>query len=380
MVALKIDWLSVTFPAEFVEGCQEFGRLEPWRLLDEICLPVRKIETFGKGFQGWKHVASLDGIKGTKLAWGGQRNTVHLSLSASALTFYEETRFFDVVGFVEHVLGLGARVTRLDLALDDKDERVTLERILTARESGHIITRLKFDVPHGIGVLDHDGTKPWTLNWGSRKGGGNVVRIYNKAAEQELDGFWVRVEAELHGDKADQVTHDLVKRGWTGKVAAGVVRGLLDFRDSACGLKDKTSWPMLPWWRDFLGECEVLKFGTAASPDRTVEDDFRYLVNQVSRPFVRAFSVYGEDVITAMVKVGAARLTEEDHIAIELSQTRNAALCPPERDPEAQQAASRAVDEKERNEALAILKRRLQERDWLNQLYEALALEQGSAA
>lgn len=380
MAKLRIDWLSMTFPSDLVDGCRDRGLFDPWRLLGAVCLPVANLQPLEKGFHGWRQVVTLDGVGGTRLAYGGQHGTAFLDLSAQALEFYARSRGLDVVGLIEHAQGLGARITRLDLALDDFERRVTLPRILKARDAGGVVTRLKFNRPQGEGILDRDGAKPWTLYWGTRGGGGNLVRIYNKKAEREAKegacayDFWVRVEAELHRDKADQVARELSRRGWTGSVAGGVVRGLIDFREPQGA--NKSRWPLLSWWSDFLGDCEALKFGSPIETNRTVEDDFRYLVRQAARPFARAVEVYGLDVVASMLAEGRSRFTEADEAAIEHSKAQAAAL-PREQlqdlSPEEREAVRQAIDANHRREPIEALERGLEERDLLNQIYEALA-------
>jgi len=324
---IRVDFLSVTLSSEVAQlGGTSGVAFDVAAILDEICLPVEGWEQ-GGGFNGWKHHVELDGLKGTKLAWGGQFGTVFLSLSASALHFYATARGLDVVEFIEHLYGLGCHVSRLDLAYDDFARRVTFAHIMQAKEAGGIVTRLRFrpERSHVPQLLDRETSHGWTLYWGSKKS--TYLRIYDKRAERIAKGeacdapFWVRVEAELHS-KAHAVTKELIERGWRGDVLKAILRSIIDFRQPQGA--NKSRWPMLPWWENFLGGCDAVLRPESPDTDnnRTVEDDYRYALRQAARPFARIAEVYGMEAIQDIIEAGRRRFDNSDKSMIEMSKAK----------------------------------------------------------
>jgi hypothetical protein len=347
-----VDYLAATISADVGDPVAALQNGDPWRLIEHLALPVESFEDGGGGLLGWQNHLALDGLSGAKIAWGGQSGTAYLSLSASALEFYADVRGLDVIGFIEHLVSIGARVTRLDLALDDHEGRVTRRRLKAAEAAGGVVTRLS-----GPTWVESPGG--WTLYHGSLESRGTIVRIYDKAGERGRPDLapWVRVEVELRGDKAEAVTRELLQRNWSGAVAAGVLRGLVDYREPSNGDPNhKHRWPVLPWWGDLLSDAEVLRFSTPRGALRTVEDDYRYLAAQMSRLMARVSEVYGPEALEDIATAGRERFTERDLAAIELSKARVEAIsreevrerqdtAPPRRDPQ-RDAALAALGER----------------------------------
>ena len=101
----------------------------------------------------------------------------------------------DSVPVLEPLIGEQDKITRLDFAFDS--DTLTVSKVLEAQKRGNIVSMVEYR--SAIYGPDHE---PETLYWG-RRDGSCVVRCYDKAKEQKLDGVrWTRIEYELHGNSA----------------------------------------------------------------------------------------------------------------------------------------------------------------------------------
>jgi len=143
----------------------------------------------------------------------------------------------------------GARLTRVDLAYDDHDGDITWNHVYAA------VTRDEFV---GFRVVSDAGTlkggRGRTVYFGRRgkDGNGRFVRIYDKAAQQNLpaDEHWMRYELELCGDCARQFGEGwLVSEQPDSWISLCLVGGI-DFRevrDEAHGHMERRE--RLAWWQ-----------------------------------------------------------------------------------------------------------------------------------
>lgn len=97
-----------------------------------------------------------------------------------------------------HCLGTSDSVARLDIAFDDHDGPLDLDLILQKADASEIRTRCQTI----RSFKSHTGNKASTLYIGSEKSE-YMARIYNKAAETNTDGHWIRAEETLRKNLAN---------------------------------------------------------------------------------------------------------------------------------------------------------------------------------
>lgn len=187
-VGFSLDWLSFT-----VKGISD--------------TTVARALLFGQDMSVWIEVAPMNGysyavrhpfghivMSNLKRADMG----VHVMFSGSALN-HLLTGGIDQFALIRWAVGEGAKVTRIDLAVDLYGTPVDMDRLYKSKQvKGHEGAARKRERREN----DEGG---YTIYFGSRKSD-KMLRVYNKAAEQGLDGvIWTRFEMEFKSDPAHEV-------------------------------------------------------------------------------------------------------------------------------------------------------------------------------
>lgn len=176
-----LDWLSFTLSSE-----------QNWRQF----LALSNVVSRGKGRHGYAH-RYLDLATGTSIETGSMDIAMghHFTLSGNVLSAIREAGILDDNKLVERIRLFGARVSRVDLALDIWGASFTPDDLAGALRDGtaRIPSRTwRFIDGHQQGI---EGK---TVDTGSPKSD-RRLRFYDKRAEQRIkDGeAWVRLELQL---------------------------------------------------------------------------------------------------------------------------------------------------------------------------------------
>jgi hypothetical protein len=211
-----------------------------------------------KGFlgyrQGWLsrgHAGGLGRI-GTAASWAPRE--VHVDLSQELISDWTYQKFHDVAMWVFEKKG---HFGRIDVALDDRNGVIDVDRIYAAVKAGHCVSHFRQSrLIAGLDLGSGSDTGK-TLCMGSRQSD-TYLRIYDKAAEQRakekpVEGTWIRWEMEWKAERADAVGMALsgLDQDQFQKYIVGVFRSALDFRDCtrADDPKDRYYAPLLDWWK-----------------------------------------------------------------------------------------------------------------------------------
>lgn len=165
----------------------------------------------------------------------------HVILSGKALQKLVAAGI-DLFDLVHDVLALGAKIKRLDLALDIQESGEKVETFVDAYRDGlaETATRSFHEVR---GLLPENGH---TAYFGSRTSE-RMVRVYDKAAETGLLPLsWLRVEAEIKGNRAHGIARHLIELPTKQRTRAihGIIRDIVDF-------------PTIPAWAGALDAVEI---------------------------------------------------------------------------------------------------------------------------
>lgn len=214
-LTFSIDWLNYT--------ALELGT----RVLTAIPYPISGVE-WSPAIPSKGYNTALENKQGCKVSWHTKRDDMgaHVQYSGKCLNKCAEIGVTASMVAMHHNLSHD-RCTRIDLALDARDERLKIGSLASAVKHNQDKLRVK-TYSH---IVSQDGGE--TLYLGSRQSE-QYLRIYNKAAEQQIDGDWVRIELELKGSRAHQVGSMLgrVNEAEMATTARGMVKHLADFQDA----------------------------------------------------------------------------------------------------------------------------------------------------
>lgn len=179
----------------------------------------------------------------------GSAQGVHCSFSGSTLAQMNPR------AILRQALAMGANVTRIDIAIDVHRE-MYLRSMKAAADQGEIVTRAQ-DWP----LIE--GRRGSTLYVGSRSSE-KFLRIYDKAAEQKVDGTWFRIELECKGDFARGVALHVDGNGYD--YFGDIIRGFAD-------------WPTMHQWQEATTSPTLLE--GIAKPEKR-RDTFSWLMKSVA--------------------------------------------------------------------------------------------------
>lgn len=155
------------------------------------------------------------------------------------------------VRVLRRLVRLGFRCTRVDVALDFRDDEGVglIGSMLSSCHAGHLCGARTFEEIHreSSGAL-----QGWTVYAGRRgkAGSGRLVRCYDKGLESKTApaGTWERFEAEFTRDTAHKAAIELVQANdWTD-AAAGLALGSIDFRERRGLSRALARRPRCSWW------------------------------------------------------------------------------------------------------------------------------------
>jgi len=258
-----------------------------WLAYTAICNEGKPASQYSIQQQGWRESAALHGYTravtspmGANVAWNPSVPAmgVHCTYSGSALRSLGKggLMFTDVMQF-HYDNNDGC--SRIDLALDVRDSGLSIPALF--RE----INRLKSNEPtlcnkcsaQSYSLIESENGGA-TLYVGSRTSM-QMLRIYNKAAEQGLTGDWLRFEVEVKGSKA-LALHKQLCEGYHFQMyqrCQQLIVSMVDFN--------------FPAWREIFTQKGV-KIGVPKITDRQTRV---WLMSQVAPAVAKYIQTKGEE-------------------------------------------------------------------------------------
>ena len=250
-----IDWLRLT------------GLYPDW--LDKADTLIREVcpghaENLG-GMHGYR--GSTKWPNGVRLFHGHETSGGMLEIPGGACV----TLGVDVLRHLGNQLLLGGRCTRIDIARDLKaaeGERLTLiDDVLASCKRGELCGA------KGYQVFDHrDATTQDIMGQGiylGSKQSPRFVRLYDKGLEQGTSGpgQWVRWEAQLREDHANQAGVALLAGEEFPRTALGIAHGFIDFRENT-GDPNLERRPRMAFYQRLIATIDLVRTRASEStPD-----------------------------------------------------------------------------------------------------------------
>jgi hypothetical protein len=209
-----LDWLEITYPllGEIMPSIYPPG----WPTSNVEARPTNGYTEARRYADGRIEMFSPD----------NRRMGIHVLMTAETL----KTMNIDDHKLLEFFITNGAKVTRIDFALDVFEKPLDFDALWLMAKSGDYECRLRkppirtMDAGHGD-----------TIYFGRMKSS-VFTRVYNKAVEQNYDGSWVRVETVMRHSRANNAAKLMVRRKLD---ASQLIRGHVNL-------------PRLEWWTDVM--------------------------------------------------------------------------------------------------------------------------------
>lgn len=303
---ISIDWFTCTF-----RQAGGWSRDDILLLCATLALPLKDYES-GGGFLGYGESYRFPwGIVG----FGGdsQAETCCFSLNGSGIAFLLASGIDPLTTF-RVMIGMGAKVTRFDIALDDYAGFLSYERLSNSIGAGAYVStsragiaETRSHVKRGDSFTGRDD-QGFTFYVGSRQSE-TFARIYNKAAEQKEDRHHVRVELEIKGQKADATFRAWLGVDFAAVFACGLARRVIDFKEPG---KDSnvSRHKTCAWWEAFLSYCDKIRVVVvSARPTKTVESVINWIARQVAPSLFVVYRALGPGALARLAEEGRERLS-----------------------------------------------------------------------
>ena len=188
----------------------------------------------------------------------------HVIYSSKTLDRIQEMYKIGGTDILIHHIKSGHNVARLDLAVDFRGYGAHVSDFVTAFKTGNVKTKLR-TATIVTSLTQHRKFSGDTLYIGSMKKRKNLVRVYDKAAEQGKMGDWVRVELQIMSKKATSTAKMLTESENIKSDIIAIIRGVADF-------------PTVECWRQLTVDIDSIKMETIP---KTIGDTERWLLKQV---------------------------------------------------------------------------------------------------
>lgn len=234
---LSIDWISTTakqIPNNIMHP--SYPLLHDWENWHE-CTPRLGYEV------GVKHGTGVTAF----FAPSRPQMGIHTIYSGKSIKRINDMHGDNGIDILIYHIQQGHRIARMDVALDFVGYGLQVSDFEQKFLMGEAKTRLK--TASTTKSLTHDGH---TFYIGSTKARKKLVRIYDKAAEQGIDGDWIRLEVQIMGKPATTAAKRITDFGNVREHMLEVIKGIVDF-------------PTIEPFAEAFDNTEAIKIGSQSS-------------------------------------------------------------------------------------------------------------------
>lgn len=225
----------------------------------------------------------------------------------------------DLSDFLALLSHYATRFTRIDLAVDDYARNVSLSEVESAARRGDMTGFRVWEPRTGslaAGCGPSAGFQTVAFGKRGKMGSGKYVRIYDKGIQSGGAKDCIRIEAEYHKFRADEVARSLAAAEpcQYHRLILGWLKGTISFIDRKVAECPKDC-PLLPWWAAIFSNVDRVCFRPKVVV-RSFEKSLEWLETQVAPTFemvVRCLSLAQEgaiyDFLDRLQTIGSCRLS-----------------------------------------------------------------------
>lgn len=316
--AATIDWL--TFTVKMITDPVEV--IKRFLYMDSNLFADNDFGKFGyrKSMQFGGIMVYYDPAEGRKLEMG-----VCVSMTGVGCRTFEQHTRLTAAGtplraLIEQIhISDNVNCTRLDLALDDKDKLLDLDRISDAVESGCVNSRIrKRTIYRGYDGSDRSGT---TVYIGAPSSDFRI-RFYDKSKEKYKPDderyylHWVRLEMVMRGKNADGCVAAICNSDDLGLLASAILNDKLAFieRDSDSNI---SRCQICRWWLDFVDAVAAVKLVEKEDVPHKLERSIDWIRNQVAPSLSLIADARGFFLIREILALGADKRTRQQQALLD---------------------------------------------------------------
>lgn len=245
-----IDWASFTFKLN-----------DPRIIAGIIGLDSSLFSELPFGFSGYRKSLKLGNIS---IYFDGREDMgCHVEMTGQGCRLYEG-HFPEAPwqNLFQTIFAANGNFTRLDIAIDNVDGALTLDKIGNALQHHDSFIRTQFGEWRRIlkGSFEKGGQITGdTIYLGSSKSH-IQFRIYDKAQESGVVGHWIRFELQLRNKRAHEAARLFASGESIGVLATGIINTYFaiiiddDSNKSRCSLQS--------WWSEWLQSTEKIRLST----------------------------------------------------------------------------------------------------------------------
>lgn len=214
-----------------------------------------------------------------------------------------------------------AKITRLDIALDNVDGTLDLDKLEQDIKDKHVRSIFKGGHKHEkFSFGDDDDKQGKTIYLGS-PASRIKFRFYDKSAQLGIDSHWVRCELQLMAERAQEAIKHILASTEVGTLAVSVLNqyfaviNLDDSNKSRCSLKS--------WWAAWLTNYDKMRL-TVCKAIKLIPEVIDFLNRQYAPTFAMLQKYLKPSNFNSFIKDlvdnGRERLTSKHEFIIECSE------------------------------------------------------------
>ena len=281
---ILFDWLTFTSHADSPESLMQLLGLQD--------VPWQKME---KGRNGYRQRYFFENI--SILYDGAENMGICVDMSGTGCRAFETYSKINWQELME-ILHFGSgdyNVTRLDMAFDDHTGILDIDELRDDTDDHLYVSRSRtWKVEYGSA-----GT---TIYHGSPKSN-MYIRIYDKAAERDLEGIhWIRVEMQMRDEIATGFIDGLIIHP-TGTQFRGVLHNYLRYVVNPGTDENMSRWPMAEYWDQLLEGVQRITCWSAPGTEYNEFHLSNFIINQAGNALDCYLRIFGiEDLIRELGK------------------------------------------------------------------------------
>ena len=281
------DWFSASYK-----------KTEKSELISMLKLPSKDFVKMKHGRNGYRQGIHFNGI--SIYFDGTPEMGICLDMSGTGCRAFETFGAGDWQHLHKYTKEHG-NLTRLDIAHDNYIGLLPLDRMLKDVRQGNLISKFRSGKVDE-GLLDSRGV---TINFGSPQSE-IKFRIYDKAAERNKDGYWVRFEMQLRRERAQAMSELIMTNPENiSQAFLGVVHQYLRFIVPNPTETNISRLKTAPYWKRFIADVEKIRLFTSPGFEYNKDHLHSFVYNQAAGAAMTAMLIDGEEqFIQNLLKAG----------------------------------------------------------------------------